>query len=210
MTSQLPGAARDIRDLRRSFLLAIAFVVLLWLIKLAELVSATVLIEYGVYPRQPGGLAGVLWAPLIHGSLAHLLANTPAVIVLGTALLYSYPRSAGIVVPAVYLGSGLGVWLLGRSAYHVGASGLSFGVMFFVLVIGLLRRDRRAIALSLLVLFLYGGTISQILPASPGISFESHLAGAAIGTGLALLLRNRDPVPAVDRYSWEDEDGRDE
>ncbi len=128
-------------------------------------------------------------------------------LVLGTALLYGYPRSAKIVIPAVYLGSGFCVWLFAREAYHVGASGLSFGFMFFLFTIGALRWDRRAIALSMIVFFLYGGMIWGIFPSEPGISFESHLFGAMIGLGLAVVLRRYDPYIPDKRYDWEDDDG---
>jgi membrane associated rhomboid family serine protease len=127
------------------------------------------------------------------------------VIILATALLYGYPRSAKAVLAAVYLGSGLGVWLFAREAYHIGASGLTFGVMFFLFVVGALRWDKRAIALSMIVFFLYGSMIWGIFPLEPGISFESHFFGAIIGVVLAIVLKNRDPAPLEKTYSWEDE-----
>ena len=107
---------------------------------------------------------------------------------------------------AIYFGSGIGVWLFARETYHIGASGLTFGMMFFVFTIGAIRWDRRAIALSMIVFFLYGGMIWGILPHDPGISFESHFFGALIGITLAIALRNRDPAPPEKRYSWEDEE----
>ncbi|MCP4288012.1 MAG: rhomboid family intramembrane serine protease, partial [Gammaproteobacteria bacterium] len=149
-------------------------------------------------------------APFIHASFAHLFANTAPIVVLGTMLLYGYPRAAKVLLPVVYLGGGSAVWLFAREAYHIGASGLAFGMLFFVLVIGVLRWDRRAIALSLVVFFLYGGMVWGILPQSQEISFESHLAGAVIGTVLAFLLRRRDPEPARKQYSWEREDAQDD
>ena len=98
------------------------------------------------------------------------------------------------------------VWLLARPAYHLGASGLCFGMLFFVFTLGVIRWDRRAIALSLIVFFLYGGMIWGLLPVSPGVSFESHIAGAALGLILAIALRNRDPAPPEKTYDWEGED----
>ena len=125
-------------------------------------------------------------------------------------MLYGYPRAARIAVPSIYVGSGLGVWLFGRASYHIGASGLAHGMMFFVFVMGILRWDRQAIALALLVFFLYGGMVWTILPQGPTISYEAHLSGAVLGTVLAFVLRNRDPRPADKRYSWEDEGGSDD
>ena len=196
---------KDSRHLRRSFALAASFTAVLWLIKTLETALGVSLAEFGILPGTLSGLSGILWAPLIHGSFAHLFANTAPLLVLGTALIYGYPRSARIVIPAIYLGGGLGVWLLARHAYHVGASGLTFGFMFFVFTIGTLRWDRRAIALSMVVFFLYGGMIWGIFPHRPDISFESHLFGAIIGIVLAVLLRNHDPYVAEKKYSWEED-----
>jgi len=195
----------DARLLKRSFTIAAAFTALVWLVKIGETVSGADFSHYGIYPGYLQGLAGILWAPLIHSSYTHVFANTAPLLVLGTALLYGYPNSAKIVIPAVYFGTGLGVWLFAREAFHVGASGLTFGFMFFVFVIGTLRWDRRAITLSMLVFFLYGGMIWGVLPGKPDISFESHLAGALIGISLAVLLRNHDPRPPEKRYSWEED-----
>lgn len=178
---------------------------LLWMIKLVDVTFGFDFVQYGIYPRRPSGLVGIAWAPLIHGSTLHVFANTAPIIILGTALLYGYPRSAVIVITGIYLGSGVGVWLFARSAYHIGASGLTFGMMFFVFTIGVLRWDRRAISLSLLVFFLYGGMIWGIFPNAPGISYESHFFGAFIGIVLAFFLKGHDPAPPEKRYSWEDQ-----
>ncbi len=192
-------------SLQRAFAAVAAFVALLWLIWFADTGLGLHLVRFGVYPGVRDGLPGILFAPLIHGSWLHLISNTPALLVLGTALLYGYPRSARIAVPILYLGSGLGVWLFARESYHIGASGLTHGMMFFIFVIGVLRRDRLAIALSLLVFFLYGGMVWSVLPQQPGISFESHFFGAVIGVTLAFMLRNQDPKRPENRFDWEDE-----
>ncbi len=205
MTQYRSTTQADTRRLRQSFILAASFALTLWLIKLLEAAFGLNLVHYGVYPRQLGGLLGILFAPLIHSSLTHLFANSAPIIILGTALLYGYPRSAKIVIPAIYIGSGFGVWLFARSSYHIGASGLTFGMMFFVFTVGALRWDRRAIALALVVFFLYGGMIWGIFPGKPNISFESHFFGAFVGVALAFLLKHHDPAPAEKRYSWEDE-----
>jgi len=183
----------------------VSFTALLWLIKLVDVIFGFDFVQYGIFPRRPSGLMGIVWAPLIHGSLSHVFANTAPMIILGTALLYGYPKSAKIAIPVIYLGSGIGVWLFARGAYHIGASGLTFGIMFFVFTIGVLRWDKRAITLSLLVFFLYGGMIWGIFPSTPDISFESHFFGAATGIILAIMLKGQDPAPPEKRYSWEDE-----
>ena len=195
----------DNTRLRRSFILALLFALTLWVIKLAEIILGLDFVHYGVFPLRVSGLRGILTAPLIHASLSHLFSNTAPLVILGTALFYGYPRSAKIVVPVLYLGSGLGVWLFARHAYHIGASGLTFGVMFFVFTIGVLRWDTRAIILAMVVFFLYGSMIWGIFPGKPGISYESHFFGAAIGVILAIVLKHHDPAPAAKKYSWEEE-----
>jgi len=201
------GHATDVRrrDLRRSAAVAGGFVGLLWLVWLADAFFSLHLYRFGVHPRDMGGLPGILLAPLIHGSFAHLFANTLPLFILGTALLYGYPRAARVALPLIYLGAGLGTWLFARASYHVGASGLTHGMMLFVFVIGVLRRDRPSIALSLLVFFLYGGMIWGVFPQDPKVSYETHFFGALMGVALAFLLRNRDPRPPERRYDWEDE-----
>jgi membrane associated rhomboid family serine protease len=205
MQPQIDTLKSDNVRLRRAFILSASFVLLLWIIKLVEILFGLDLVQYGVYPLRFSGLAGILTAPLIHGSLSHLFSNTAPLLILGTALLYGYPRSANIVIPVLYLGAGLGVWLFARSAYHIGASGLSFGMMFFIFTIGILRWDKRAIVLSMVVFFLYGSMIWGIFPGRPGVSFESHFFGAAIGIALAVVLKHRDPIPEPKKYSWEEE-----
>ncbi len=201
---------QDTRRLRRSALAALCFIALIWLIWLITWLFDLELRQFGVYPRHAEGLVGILVAPLIHGSFAHVFANTLPVLVLGTAFLYTYPRSSALGLPVIYLGSGLGVWLFARINFHIGASGLIYGMMFFLFLSGILRRDRRSIAVSLLVFFLYGAMVWGIFPIQRGISFESHLAGAVIGVGLAFALRRRDPPYAEKRYDWEDESENDD
>jgi membrane associated rhomboid family serine protease len=190
--------------------LALGAVAALWAIHLLDWGFALELRRFGVRPRELAGLPGILLAPLLHGGFSHLFANSLPLLVLGTGMLYLYPNSAVKVLPAVYLGPGVAVWMLGNSgSVHAGASGLIYGLFGYILVAGLIRRDRRAIAASLLVSFLYGTLVWGVLPIEPGVSWETHLAGALIGLVLAIALRHLD-VPPRKRYSWEDEDGGDD
>jgi len=202
----LNNPQKDSFHLERSFTLVAAFTIALWLIKIAEVLLGASLYKYGILPGQLSGLTGIFLAPLIHSSFSHLFANTAPLLILGTALLYGYPKSAKIVVPVIYIGTGLCVWLFARQTYHIGASSLTFGFMFFVFTIGAIRWDRRAIALSMVVFLLYGGMIWGIFPNDPGISYESHFFGAMIGIILAILLRNYDPNIPEKEYNWEDDD----
>lgn len=201
-----PDRSTDTRRLRIAFVIALSFALLLWMVKLVEYFGGLDFIQFGILPRQLEGLVGIFFAPFIHGSLLHLFANTAPIIVIGTALLYGYPRAARVLLPAVYLGGGFGVWLFARNAYHVGASGIAFGMLFFVLTVGVMRWDRRAMALSMVIFFLYGGMIWGVLPSQREVSFESHLSAAVIGIVLGLLLRQFDPGPPRKQYKWEREE----
>ena len=136
----------------------------------------------------------------------HLIANTVPLLVLGTVMLHLYPSAALRVLLAVYLGPGIAVWLLAKDGVHIGASGIAYGLVSYILVAGLIRRDRRAIAASLLVCFMYGALVWGVLPIEPGVSWETHLAGALIGVALAIVFRRLD-IPPRRRYSWEAEGG---
>jgi len=206
----LSNPQRDSLHLKRSLAIVAAFTITLWLIKIVEALMGLELYQYGVYPGQLSGLMGIFLSPLIHSSFSHLFANTAPLLILGTALLYGYPKSAKIAVPVIYIGTGLGVWLFARQFYHIGASGLAFGFMFFVFTIGAIRWDRRAIALSMIVFFLYGSMIWGIFPSEPGISFESHFFGAMIGIILAVFLRKYDPKIPEKEYNWEEDEGEDD
>ena len=179
--------------------------VFLWLIQIISTLFGADIIRYGIYPREIIGLRGVLFGPLIHGSFTHIFSNTLPLLVLGTTLLLGYPRSSKFVFPIIYLGGGLLVWMFGRPYFHIGASGINLGLLTFVFVIGILRWDRRAIALSCLVFFMYGSMIWGIFPTEERISFESHFFGAVVGLACAILFRNYDSKLPEKRYDWEDE-----
>jgi membrane associated rhomboid family serine protease len=191
--------------LRKSIILSIAFVGLLWAIKFGEWLLGQPLGTLGVYPHSPAGLKGVLFAPLIHGSFTHIAANTFGVLILGVAVLYGYPRSRWWVLATIWLLSGIGVWLFGRPSFHIGASGLTHGLFFYLLVVSTLRRDKRSVALMMMASLLFGGMFWGVLPSEEGISFEYHLFGGMAGVLAALLFWRWDPKPAEKRYDWEDE-----
>ena len=191
-------------NFRLAVKLALGFVVLIWSIQLLNWALDLGVEDFGVRPRELAGLPGIFFAPLMHSGFAHLVANSLPLLVLGTAMLYVYPNAALRVLPAVYLGPGVAVWLLARGGVHVGASGLIYGLVGYVFVAGLIRRDRRAIAASLLVAFLYGASVWGVLPIERGVSWETHLAAALIGLALAIVLRRLD-IPPRRRYTWEDE-----
>lgn len=195
-------SSRSRANFRLAAGLSLAFVALLWLLQFANWATGLDAAPFGVRPRTVEGLVGILFAPLTHGGFEHLIANTIPLAVLGTAMLHLYPRASPLVLPWVYLAPGVAVWMFGRDAVHVGASGLIYGLTAYVFCAGLLRRDRRAIAASLVVAFLYGSTIWGVMPLKQTDSWETHLAAAVVGAVAALLLRHRDVPPQV-VYAWE-------
>ncbi|MGH8714532.1 MAG: rhomboid family intramembrane serine protease, partial [Casimicrobiaceae bacterium] len=174
---------------RRAAGIALAFVALLWLIELLNAAFDLGLARFGVRPRELAGLPGIVLAPLLHGGPSHLVANSVPLLVVGTAMLHLYPDSARRALPWIYLGPGVAVWLFARGGIHVGASGLIYGLASYVFVSGIIRRDKRAIAASLLVSFIYGSLAWGVLPIRPGVSWETHLAATLIGIVLAIALR---------------------
>lgn len=162
---------------------------------------------YTVGPRSLDGMWGILTAPLLHGSFGHLAANASALLLLGTLAGAVYPRATLRALPLMWLGSGLGAWLLGDAGtHHLGASGVTHGLMFLVFVLGLLRRDRPSVAAAMIAFFLYGGMLMTVLPREAGVSWQSHLGGAVAGVLAAFLFRALDPLPPRHKYSWELED----
>ncbi len=194
--------ARDKRRLANALKASILFVLALVIVFGLQALGDHRL--FAVSPWSLQGLPGILTAPLLHGSPKHLLANAGALLILGSLALAVYPRATLRGLPLMWLGSGLGAWLLGDAgSYHLGASGVTHGLMFLVFVLGLLRRDRPSIAAGMIAFFFYGGMLLTVLPQEPGVSWQSHLGGAIGGILAALLFRHLDPVPPRRKYSWE-------
>lgn len=196
---------RDLRRVLRAFNLSLAFVLVLLAVFSAQPDLDVRALSVG--PRDLHGWLGLLTAPLLHGSVQHLAANATAILILGTLAGAVYPRTTLAALPLLWLGSGLGAWLLGEpGSHHLGASGLTHGLGFMVFMLGLLRRDRAALAAGMIGFLFYGGMLLTVLPHEPGISWQSHLGGAVGGALAALLFRRLDPLPPRPRYSWEDEE----
>ncbi len=208
MNAPAPGSISKSRDhfgrLGHALLWPTVAVGALWLVAAVQSLTGINYVWLGVFPRTLSGLPGVVTAPLIHESWHHLLSNTAPLLGLGVIAMYGFPRATRHAVPVIWLLSGLGVWLFGRESFHIGISGLTHGLMFYVVLMGFLRRDPLSIALALVVFLLFGGMASGIIPAEPAISFEYHLFGAMAGVLAAVGLRRMDPMPARMRRSHEE------
>ena len=194
--------ADDRLRLQRALTASLAFVLVLTVAFAAQ--QAFDWRALAIAPHTWPGLLGVLTAPLLHGSPEHLGANAVSLLLLGTLAGTVYPRATLRALPLVWIGSGLAAWSLGEpGTWHLGASGLTHGLMFLMLTLGLLRRDRPAIAAAMIAFFLYGGMLLTVLPHEPGVSWQAHLGGAVAGILAAWWLRASDPLPPRRRYSWE-------
>jgi membrane associated rhomboid family serine protease len=181
------------------------FLLLLWGIKFFETGMEISLVEGGVYPRRWSGLQGILFSPLIHGDWKHLINNSMPAFLLSVAVFYFYRDIAYKIWLLIYFIGGILLWSVGRQAYHIGASGLIYGLAAFLLLSGLIRRVRSLTAISLLVVFWYGSMWWGLLPLDFEVSFEAHITGAVSGVILAVIYRDQGPEPEKSALDEEEE-----
>lgn len=161
-------------------------------------------VRFGVLPRQFSGLIGILCSPLIHANFGHLFNNSVPLLILGSALFYFYKEIALKVSVWIYLMVGIWTWVSAREAYHIGASGFLYGLFSFLLVSGFIRRNKQLIALSFVVIFIYGSLVWGIFPVDLTVSFEGHFWGFVAGVILAIYYRNQGPQKI--EFEWEEEE----
>lgn len=172
----------------------LSFVFLLWVIKGLEWALSFDFGIFGIHPRTLSGTFGIITGPLVHGDYMHLISNSFPLILLGIGIFYFYDKIAVEVFFWIYFVTGVCVWAMARDAYHIGASGIVYGLVAFMLFSGLFRRDTASIAIALIVVFLYGGMFYGLIPSDPQISWESHLMGSFTGLFCAFYFRNS-PLP---------------
>lgn len=196
-----------------SLRLPLRFIIALWVIHLFQVFTGWSFAYLGVYPRATEGLKGILFAPLIHGDFMHLINNSIPLFATSALILFFYPRVAIRSFIMIYLLTGITVWLFGnlvfaeRVAYHIGASGVVYGLVSFIFWTGIFRRNLKSIVLGLLVAFYYSGMFLGILPNQEGISWESHLLGGLVGIFVAYWYKDEvEADEAPKKYSWEEEE----
>jgi len=175
--------------IKDSIKLPLVFLASFWIIMLIESGTNSNFASYGIMPRTIDGLKGILLSPFIHGSFSHLLSNSLPFFLLFTTLVYFYSKIYGRVLITIYILTGLGVWLIARPAFHIGASGVIYGFAGFLIFSGLFRREFKSILIAVIILILYGGLIWGVFPGKYGISWESHLAGGISGLISAYAFR---------------------
>lgn len=164
--------------------------------------------QYGIYPRTLVGLRGVLFGPFIHGSVGHLYNNTIPLALLLAALVYFYPKIWMRVLCWGILLSGILTWIIGRPSYHIGASGVIYILASFIFFKGVFTKYYRLVAVSMIIVFIYGGMLWFIFPIQEDISWEGHLSGFIAGLLFAIFLKAQIPVPS--KFKWEAEDYNEE
>ncbi|GAB3564571.1 rhomboid family intramembrane serine protease [Amycolatopsis endophytica] len=163
-------------------LVVLAFTALLYLVEAVDVALNNRLDAQGILPRSLDGLDGVAWAPLLHGSWSHLLANTLPVLVFAFLAMAGGVARWALVTATIWLVSGLGVWLTGGAGtITIGASGLAFGWLAYLLVRGLFNRAFAQIVIAAVLIIGWGGMLWGVLPGQPGISWQAHLFGALGG-----------------------------
>lgn len=177
------------RELRRQLKIIGALVAVMWLVEIADtLIFGGRLDALGIYPRELFGLRGILFAPFLHGGFAHLIANTVPLVTLAWLVMFRRTSEFFVVTALVMLIGGGGVWLLGRPAMHIGASGLIFGYLGFLLLRGYFEKRLGSVIFSALIGGVYGGMLWGVLPGLPGVSWEGHLFGFIGGVVAAWVL----------------------
>ncbi len=183
-------------------------VLLIWTVFWVEVRFHVNLNDLGIYPRKLSGLKGILLSPFIHGSIEHLYNNTIPLAILTASLFFFYRSIAFKVLLWGMLISGLIAWTIGRPSYHIGASGAIYLLASFIFFKGVISRHYRLVALSLIVVFIYGSLLWYIFPVKDEISWEGHLGGFLTGLFLALVLKAH--IPEIRKYAWEKEDFNEE
>ena len=177
--------ARNVHTVRRDFGLIAAFLATIWVVFALD--RFLPLEVFGLVPRTVGGLVGIVAMPFLHGDFAHLMANSVPLAVTLLLLAGSRANSGAIVLLIALLG-GAGLWLFGRQALHIGASGLVFGLIAFHIFAGIFERRLQSVIISCVVGLMYASTLLQgVLPLQRGVSWDGHLFGALAGALVALL-----------------------
>ena len=178
--------------------------IIIWSVKIFEIVFDFDFTEYGVLPRKFNGLIGILFSPLIHADVNHLLSNSLPVIILCLLIFNFYIEIAKKILIYLYFISGLWLWCIGRESFHIGASGLIYAMASFLFFSGILRKNSQLSAVALLVIFIYGGLFWGLFPIHKNVSWEGHLTGFIAGILVSFIFRKDGPKRK--KYNWEIEE----
>ena len=184
---------------------SLIFVALIIFVKILEEYFQFSLEKYGVFPRSIEGILGIITSPSIHGDWKHVFNNSVPLLVLGTSLRYFYRDISKEVFFWSWFISGLWLWAIGRPSFHIGASGIVYALAAFLFFSGLIRKHTRLMAVSFIVVFLYGSMVWGIFPIKEHISWEGHLSGGLAGIILAWWFRLEGPPKQKYQYEIDEE-----
>ena len=180
------------------------FLLVMWIVKIVEYNFELSFAHFGVFPQSLSGLKGVLFSPFIHKDFTHLINNSYPIFILGGILFSIYRKIALQLFVWLFFIAGFWLWIIGRPSFHIGASGIIYALASFLLVSGIIQKNPRLSAISMLIIFLYGSMIWGLLPTKEPISWEGHLAGFLAGVLVAVFYRNEGPKRK--KYQWEIEE----
>lgn len=196
----------ELKKIKSAVIIPGFFLIVTFALKLIEHLEGFSFVEWGIKPQSLAGLSGIILAPLVHSDWSHFFANAIPLFVLGTSLFYFYRGISIKVFVFIYLLTGIWVWLGARDAWHIGASGVIYGLAAFLVAGGFLRNYIPLMAISLMVIFLYGGMIWGIFPLKWDVpySWESHLWGSIAGVVLSIIYRKQGPQKPVKEWPEEE------
>ena len=192
-----------------TFIFPTFLILIISMVKMIELKTGSNWVHFGVEPKNISGLKGVFFSPFIHGSVKHLFNNVLPLFFLLSAMMHFYDKLAYSIYIIIHIASGCLLWIIGREVFHIGASGVVYGLAAFMFFSGIFRRNTQLLAFSLLITFLYGSMVWGIFPETvkKGVSWEGHLSGATIGFILSIILLKKGPQKK--KYDWDEEDNQD-
>lgn len=206
---------RDIQRILAAAIIPLFIILILYLLKFLEVGMDWDFTHLGVYPMEKKGFFGIFAHPLVHSSFKHLLANTLPLLFLSWCLFYFYRDIAPYIFFSIWIGCGLFTFLIGKPGWHIGASGIIYGLAFFLFFSGILRKHIPLVAISLLVTFLYGGLVWNMFPqfAKADTSWEGHMGGAIAGmicSAAFIKYGPQRPEPLADEEDEEEEEEQQE
>ena len=185
-----------------AFITLAVFAAVIWVVEIVDWAIGHRLDQYGIVPRTRDGLVGIAFSPFLHASWGHVVLNTVPLLFMGALIAFEGQRRFLTVTLIVALVGGALVWVFGRNAIHIGASGVVFGYFGYLVARAWYQRSLVAVLVAILVVGTYGTVILGILPSVPGVSWEAHLFGLLSGVLSAWITRRRRGLsPAVSRQS---------
>ena len=166
----------------------------MWVVLIGEYLTGLSLNSLGLYPRTFQGLLGIFTMPFLHADMEHLTSNSGTYLILSATTNYFFAKKTLLIHTLIWIGSGLLAWFFARQNYHIGASGLIYGLVSCLFFFGFRKRDNTIVAISLLIAIFYGGIVWGVLPIEGKISWEVHLAGALIGVIASFIFAKDGPV----------------